>query len=100
AALNMFGKILATEEKDIITVAIQPGVVDTEMQGTIREKGATTMVPDQHAEFLHLHATKTLLHPDQPAHVIASLAIKAGNDLSGKFVAWDDENLASHQKRA
>ncbi|KAF9292263.1 hypothetical protein BGZ68_009102 [Mortierella alpina] len=100
AALNMFGQILATEEKDIVTIAIAPGVVDTEMQGIIREKGATTMVPDQHAEFLHLHATKTLLHPDQPAHVIASLAIKAGSDLSGKFVSWDDKPLASHQKHA
>ncbi|KAF9959560.1 hypothetical protein BGZ72_009395 [Mortierella alpina] len=100
AALNMFGKILATEEKDIITVAIQPGVVDTEMQGIIRDKGADGMIPDQHAEFLHLHATKTLLHPDQPGHVIASLAVKAESDLSGTFIAWNDDNVASHQKHA
>ncbi|KAF9368265.1 hypothetical protein CPC16_005529, partial [Podila verticillata] len=38
AALNMFGQILATEEKDITTVAIRPGVVDTEMQGVVRDK--------------------------------------------------------------
>ncbi|KAG9320516.1 hypothetical protein KVV02_000175 [Mortierella alpina] len=100
AALNMFGQILATEEKDITTVAIRPGVVDTEMQGEVRDKGVTGMVPDQHAEFLHLHATKTLLHPDQPGHVIASLAIKAENDLSGKFLSWDDEHIAAHQKHA
>jgi len=35
----MFGEILALEEPDIITVSIRPGVVDTEMQGVIREKG-------------------------------------------------------------
>ncbi|KAF9571078.1 hypothetical protein EC968_001062 [Mortierella alpina] len=100
AALNMFGKILATEEKNVITVAVQPGVVDTEMQGAIREKGVTGMIPEQHAEFLYLHASKILLHPDQPGYVLASLAVKAENDLSGKFLAWDDESLASHQKHA
>lgn len=35
----MFGEILATEESDITTVSIRPGVVDTEMQSLIREKG-------------------------------------------------------------
>ncbi|KAG0332612.1 hypothetical protein BG005_005397, partial [Podila minutissima] len=45
AALNMFGQILATEKKDIITVAIHPSVVDTEMQGVVRDKGATGMIP-------------------------------------------------------
>ncbi|KAF9274715.1 hypothetical protein BGZ74_004263 [Mortierella antarctica] len=95
----MFGQILATE-KDIITVAIHPSVVDTEMQGVVRDKGATGMIPAQYAEFVELHATKALLHPDQPGHVIASLAVKAGSDVSGKFFSWNDEHIASHQKQA
>ena len=35
----MFGEILATEESDITTVSIRPGVVDTEMQRVVRKKG-------------------------------------------------------------
>ncbi|KAG0043151.1 hypothetical protein BGZ83_011775 [Gryganskiella cystojenkinii] len=100
AALKMFGEILATEEKDITTISIRPGVVDTEMQGVIREKGATGMVPSQHAQFVELHTSKSLLHPDQPGHVIASLAVKASRDLSGKFFSWNDETIAAHQKQA
>lgn len=42
AALKMFGEILATEESDITTVSIRPGVVDTGMQEVIREKGKKT----------------------------------------------------------
>lgn len=39
AALKMFGETLAKEERDVTTVSIRPGVVDTEMQAVIREKG-------------------------------------------------------------
>ncbi|KAF9271687.1 hypothetical protein BGZ74_005736, partial [Mortierella antarctica] len=38
AALNMFGQILTMEEKDIITVAIHPSVVNTEMQDVVHDK--------------------------------------------------------------
>ncbi|GJJ74236.1 hypothetical protein EMPS_06594 [Entomortierella parvispora] len=99
AALNMFGAILALEEPDITTVSIQPGVVDTEMQRVVREKGVEGMVPAQHAEFIYLHEHKALLHPDLPGQVIASLALKAPSSISGKFLAWDDESLSAHRKQ-
>jgi len=57
------------------------------------------MVPAQHAKFVNLHETKALLHPDQPGHVIASLAVKAPSSISGKFFSWDDESLVSHRKQ-
>ena len=51
----MFGEILATEESDITTLSVRPGVVDTDMQGVIREKGKSTILATT------LATTKTLL---------------------------------------
>lgn len=59
--------------------------------------GATGMVPTQHAQFVDFHTSKKLLHPDQPGHVIASLAVKAPSSISGKFFSWNDEELVAHQ---
>ncbi|KAF9192173.1 hypothetical protein BGZ51_006147 [Haplosporangium sp. Z 767] len=98
AALKMFGESLATEEPELTTVSIRPGVVDTEMQNFIRKEGAEGMVPEQHAQFVEFHANKTLLHPDEPGHVIASLAISAPKSINGKFFSWNDEQLKSHRK--
>ncbi|KAG0274418.1 hypothetical protein BGZ95_009807 [Linnemannia exigua] len=98
AALNMFGKSLATEEPEVTSISVDPGVVDTEMQAVIRREGAAGMVPTQHSQFVELHASKQLLHPDQPGHVIASLAVKAPLSLSGKFIPWNDDELLSHRK--
>ncbi|KAF9439274.1 hypothetical protein BGZ76_006003 [Entomortierella beljakovae] len=98
AALKMFGENLGLEEPEVTTVSIRPGVVDTEMQSVIRTKGADTMVPDQHAKFVEFHSTKALLRPDQPGHVIASLALNAPNSLSGKFFSWNSDDLKEHQQ--
>ncbi|KAG0262056.1 hypothetical protein BG011_000409 [Mortierella polycephala] len=98
AALKMFGENLATEEPELTTISIRPGVVDTEMQHLIRNKGAEGMVPEQHAQFVGLHTNKSLLHPDEPGHVIASLVVKAPKSLNGKFFSWNDEQLKSHRK--
>ncbi|KAG0213065.1 hypothetical protein BGX28_005086 [Mortierella sp. GBA30] len=98
AALKMFGENLAKEEADLTVVSIRPGVVDTEMQAVIREKGREGMVPEQHARFVELKTSNTLLHPDEPGHVIASLAVKAPSSISGKFFSWDDEELKAHRK--
>ncbi|KAF9107506.1 hypothetical protein BGX29_006194 [Mortierella sp. GBA35] len=98
AALKMFGETLAKEEPEVTSVSVRPGVVDTEMQAVIRREGATGMVPSQHAQFVDFHTSKELLHPDEPGHVIASLAVKAPLSLSGKFFSWNDEELESHRK--
>ena len=61
--------------------------------------GVDKMVPEQHAKFVDYHSSKILLHPDEPAHVIASLAINAPNSISGKFFSWDDKELVEHRKQ-
>ncbi|KAG0313048.1 hypothetical protein BGZ99_009130 [Dissophora globulifera] len=99
AALRMFCECLAMEEPELASVvSIRPGIVDTEMQLEVRVKGSETMNPAQYARFMDLHTSKTLLHPDEPGHVIASLAVKAPSSISGKILVWDDEDLKSHRK--
>ncbi|KAG0303865.1 hypothetical protein BGZ99_002568 [Dissophora globulifera] len=100
AALRMFCECLAMEEPELTSaVSIRPGIVDTEMQSEVRVKGSETMAPDQYAKFVDLHTSKTLLHPDEPGHVIASLAVNAPTSISGKILLWDDEELKSHRKQ-
>ncbi|KAI1315305.1 hypothetical protein EDD11_000966 [Mortierella claussenii] len=97
AALKMFGETLAGEEPELTSISINPGVVDTEMQSVIRTKGENTMTPEQHIRFVDLHSSKSLLRPEQPGHVIASLAVKASQSISGQSLIWDEKALKDHQ---
>jgi len=56
------------------------------------------MAPNDLAKFIKLHETKTLVRPEDSGHVIAALAINATQDLSGKFVSWDEEALAPYRR--
>lgn len=76
---------LNVEEPDVTTVAIRPGVVDTEMQAEIR--GLNQVMDSQDAQrFKSLHEEGKLLRPEQPGHVMARLAVAPEKELSGKFL--------------
>jgi len=94
--MNHLNLTLAAEEPDLISVAVDPGVIDTQMQQDIREKHGQAMGP-VHKGFLGLKESGKLLRPEQPGHVIARLALSAGQELSGKFLIWDAEGLAAYQ---
>jgi len=100
AALNSLARTLAKEEPDITSIAIRPGVVDTEMVATIRNEGSASMDQKDHNHFVHLHARGGLLTAEQPGHVIAALSLNGPEDLSGKFVSWDDDELKAFQQPA
>ncbi|KAE8344881.1 hypothetical protein BDV24DRAFT_126518 [Aspergillus arachidicola] len=97
AAMNHLALSLSEEEPDVTSVSVQPGLVDTEMQREIREDHAATLDPQFHAIFTTVHKDGGLLKPEQPGHVLARLVIDAPNSLSGKYLAWDDQALASFQ---
>jgi len=97
AALNHLALTLAAEEKDITSIAIRPGVVDTEMQRDIREKHNTAMDEQDAARFAELKKTGGLLKPEQPGHVMAKLVLDAPKELSGKFLSWNAEELKAFQ---
>ena len=76
---------LATEESDVTTVSIRPGVVDTDMQVEVRGHN-TVMDPKDVQKFKSLYEDGNLLKPEQPGNVMARLAVEAEKGLSGKFL--------------
>lgn len=90
-ALDHFTRILASEEPAITALALRPGIVDTEMQATIREKGKARMAERNYRFLSGLHEQRRLLSPEQPGRAIACLALHAPHEWSGRVLAWDDE---------
>lgn len=97
AALNHLAMTLANEEKDITTVAIRPGTVDTQMQREIREKHNTVMEEKEVKKFAELKSSGSLLAPEKPGNVIARLVLGAPAELSGRFLEWKAEELMRFQ---
>lgn len=89
AALNHFSNVLALEEPEITSIALRPGIIDTAMQGVIREAGAQAMTPDAHQRFVNHHKDGDLLSPEAAGRVLAALALYAPHEWSGQFVTWD-----------
>jgi NAD(P)-dependent dehydrogenase (short-subunit alcohol dehydrogenase family) len=93
AALNQLTRILASEEPDVTNIALLPGIVDTEMQATIRQKGKNRMAEQNYARLSNLHATGRLLPPQTPGRAIVALALRAPAELSGEVLPWDDARV-------
>ena len=90
AALNHLAQDLANEEPAVTTIALRPGVVDTDMQRGIRETHAQKMDPEQLKKFTQMYADRQLVDPHDVGAVIAQLALTADKSLSGQFVNWVD----------
>ena len=97
AAMNHLAMTLKNEEPLITTVAIRPGVVDSEMQREIREVHHTTMDEKDQKKFSAAKTEGSLLRPEQPGNVIARLALDVPAEMSGKFISWNDEALKAFQ---
>ncbi|KAF8266855.1 short-chain dehydrogenase [Lactarius quietus] len=92
AAMNSLNRTLAEEEKGkIISVAVRPGKVDTDMQLGLRELGGLHMAHDFHQSLIREKREGLLLKPEQPGYAIAALSLHAPESLSGEFINWDDE---------
>ncbi|KAH9077162.1 short-chain dehydrogenase [Lactarius deliciosus] len=99
AAMNSLNRTLAEEEKGkIVSIAVRPGKVDTNMQGEIRESGGLHMAHDVHQSFVREKREGLLLKPEQPGYVIAALSLHARESLSGEFVSWDDERCREFRR--
>ena len=96
--MNHLAMTIATEEKEITSIAIRPGMVDTEMQRAIREKHNSAMDPSDVKKFAEVKSSGSLLKPEQPGHVIAKLVLDVPKDLSGTFVAWNGDELKAYQE--
>jgi NAD(P)-dependent dehydrogenase (short-subunit alcohol dehydrogenase family) len=85
AALNHLAATLGVEEPDITSIAIRPGVVDTDMQVEVRGHGSVMDSKDTE-KFKSLHESGKLLKPEQPGNVMARLVLGAEKGLTGKFL--------------
>ncbi|KAI5361065.1 Putative short-chain dehydrogenase/reductase SDR, NAD(P)-binding domain superfamily [Septoria linicola] len=98
AALNHLASSIANEEKDVVAIAVRPGVVDTEMQRDIREKHHEVMDEGDRVRFAELKSSGGLLRPEQPGHVMAKLVLEGKRELSGQFLSWNAEELKAFQE--
>ncbi|KAJ6598986.1 hypothetical protein DFH09DRAFT_1129745 [Mycena vulgaris] len=96
AAMNSLCRTLAEEEPDVVSVALRPGMVQTDMQAVLRQTGAAHMAAQDHTKFVVAHEEGYLLKPEDPGHVIASLALHARKSMSGEFVSWDSDECADY----
>lgn len=93
AALKSLGETLAVEEKDIVTVSVAPGVVDTNMQRDLRDIHISRMDEKDRQKFTSLHESGQLLKPEQPGNIMARLILAAPTELSGKFLKLVEPRL-------
>jgi NAD(P)-dependent dehydrogenase (short-subunit alcohol dehydrogenase family) len=93
AALNHFTQVLAVEETSITSVAVRPGVVDTDMQVFIRNESPKAMPAESAAYYQQIKERGELQPPEIPARAIAWLALYAPSYLSGKFLDFDDPQI-------
>ncbi|EGP88903.1 unnamed protein product [Zymoseptoria tritici ST99CH_3D1] len=98
AAVNHLAATLGREEPDVVSLAIRPGVVDTDMQKDIREKHSGGMDAGDSKKFAELKSSGGLLKPEQPGHVMAKLVLNAPKGLSGQFLTWNAEELNTFQE--
>lgn len=83
AALLMLTRVIAAECPEVTSLSFSPGVLDTVMQQTIREKHQ--MMPSQIAEYFQgLHSSGTLVAPQIPGQALAWLALNAPHEWSGQ----------------
>ncbi|KAF8745975.1 hypothetical protein AX14_004268 [Amanita brunnescens Koide BX004] len=92
AGMNSLCRTLAEEEPGIVSVALRPGMVDTEMHSKLRAQGEPHMTKASYERFTRPYLENRLVKPEDCGHVIAALALKAPKHLSGQFVSWDSDD--------
>lgn len=91
AAVDMLVRVLAVEEPAVTTLAMRPGIVETDMLALLMSSEAETILAADQTEYLK-HSTR--LQPRQPASVIADLVLNAPRELSGSKADYD--SIAQH----
>lgn len=97
-ALNHLAMMMAEEEKQIVTVALWPGEVDTEMQKALRENAGRSMRAEDVARFVEGQDSGRLLAPEIPAQVIADVVLSVSKQFNGRYISWDMDALAAYRQ--
>jgi len=83
AAENAIARTFATEEPDITSIAVCPGMADTGMVERIRgEMGAKAMKPNDHEFFVQ--AKKNMINPMDCGYVLGAAVLERSRRRTGK----------------
>lgn len=91
----MFIEVLKKEEPLLFSISISPGIIDTDMQALIRNKGSLSMDKDSLDFLVKRYENHELVDPNLPAFKITRFAEPKNQrpELNGKFFYWDDKEL-------
>lgn len=107
AAITMWVKVMAKEMENVNWLAVRPGMVDSQMQTSIRSQ------PDKipaavFQKFLGAFEDRKLLMPNVPGGVVARL-LMAGRSVNfaeewdgawnGSMMDWDDPSFTCYQSQ-
>jgi hypothetical protein len=57
------------------------------------------MQPADADKFVNVYAEGKLVKPEDSGYVLASLAVRAPKEMSGKFVSWDSPDCAEFRRK-
>lgn len=87
--MEQLATVVAAEEPDVTVVTVIPGLVDTRMHEELRGQDAEAMSKERVEYFRGLVENAELLDPAVPARAVASIAVAAPPDWSGRRMAFD-----------
>ncbi|KAK6518820.1 hypothetical protein TWF506_005955 [Arthrobotrys conoides] len=97
AALNHLNMTLAHEEPAISSIAIAPGIVDTDMQKALRDDHGNVMPHQEQSLFINLKESGQIVKPGDVGALLGNLSLNMNPALSGKYLNWDDGDLAAYR---
>lgn len=102
AAINLLCKQLHDEMyPKVKCVSIAPGTVDTKMQEKIRENFKDKMEEKSYNRFIKLYQEGELLDGMVVGKVYSRLVVEGiepSNEISGKYIRWNDERILCARK--
>jgi len=100
AAMNSICRTYGAEEPDITSIALRPGVVETDMQSASRAKKMATLSPEDLVDYKANLAANPLLQPEVPGKIMVSLITSMDKKLSGGYYSWDWEEMKPYRAMA
>jgi len=99
AAMNAICRTFANEEPNIASFAVHPGMVETEMQKNFLIAAPNHLNPSEAELVASVHSSGKLVKPEDSGYVLASLAVKGSQELSGQFFSWNSPEAVPYMKK-
>jgi NAD(P)-dependent dehydrogenase (short-subunit alcohol dehydrogenase family) len=95
SAMNAFIAALAREQPEVYSVAIKPGLVDTQMLHESQNEAHRAVMDDTFKTwFKEAREKNMIVQPEVPGSVIAKAVLSLPRSLSGLYLAYSDDRLA------